>query len=397
MSPSPTKPLSGVRVLDGADEKGEFCGRLLADLGAEVLRLEPPEGGVSRGLGPFANTPGGGRASLYFGLRNAGKRGITLDLEAAAGRELLHRLLERHDAWIESSKPGWLEARELAPEKVLARHPRLVMTSITDFGRDGAYRDFEATSMTCFAMGGMMHRSGAAHRPPCNAPGHLAYDSAGVCAAFPTLMALYQRLRGGAGQHIDCSVQESLAAMADWSIPNGSIGGGIMPRNGPGMYPLYRCLDGYVRMIILVPGHWRALLDWMGHPPELADPNFDQFLERLMNQALINDEIGRFFGTQKKLAVCVEGQRRGLPVTPLLEPAQVLDNDHTRARGSFREIELEPGFPITLPSGFLHLDQTRAGPVAGPPALGQHNADLYCGELGLSPAELERLRADGVV
>jgi len=395
--PTPTQPLRGVRVLDAADEKGEFCGRLLADLGAEVIRLEPPGGADTRGFPPFAHTPSGGTASLYFGLRNAGKRGITLDFAQPAGRELLHRLLERVDIWLETSKPGVLEALDLAPDAVLARHPQLVMTSLTEYGRTGPYRDFEGTSTTAFAMGGMMHRSGAADRPPCQAPGHLAYDAAGVCAAFPTLLAYYQRLQTGRGQHIDCSVQESIVAMVDWSIPNGSIGGAIVPRNGPGMYPLFKCQDGYVRMIILVPSHWHALLAWMGTPPELADPKFDQFFERLVNMAMINEKIAEFFGSRKQLDVCREGQRLGLPVTPLLEPAQVLDNEHTRSRGTFRQLELEPDFPVTLPSGFLHLDETRVGPVGGPPAPGQDNPAIYCDELGVSADELAALRGQGAI
>lgn len=395
--PSPTQPLLGVRVLDSADDKGEFCGRLLADLGAEVIRSEPPAGATSRGFGPFARTPAGLESSLYFGLRNAGKRGITLDPSVPAGRELLHRLLDGVDIWIETSKPGLLEEQELAPEAVLERHPELVMTSLTDHGRTGPYREFEGTSTTGFAMGGMMHRSGAADRPPCQAPGHLAYDAAGVCAAFPTLLAYYQRLKTGRGQHIDCSVQESIVAMVDWSLPNGSIGGAIMPRNGPGMYPLFECEDGYVRMIILVPSHWRAMLQWMGTPEALADPKYEQFLERLMNQAFINEQIEGFFRTKKQLDVCREGQKLGLPITPLLEPGRVLDNEHTRARGTFGEIDIEPDFPVLLPTGFLHLDETRTGPVGGPPALGQDNAKIYGDELGVSEEELAQLRGQGAI
>ncbi len=375
-APSPTKPLAGLRVLDSADGKGEFCGRLLGDLGAEVIRMEPPGGAASRHYGPFAPDAPEEVSSLYFALRNAGKRSITLDLDAPADREKLHALLDRVDVWIESSKPGLLEGQELAPSDVIARHPHLVMTSITDYGRTGPYKDFEGTSTTAFALSGMMHRSGAPDRPPCEAPGQLAYDAAGICAAYPTLLAQYRKQQTGRGQHIDCSVQESLVAMVDWSIPNTSIGGASMPRNGAGMYPIFRCEDGYVRMIVLVTSHWRALLDWMGNPEELSDPKLDQFLERMMNQALINEHLARFFSTQKKLDVCIEGQRRGLPITPLLEPAQIVDNEHTRARKTFGELTLGGGATATLPTGFLQLDGERAGPAAGPPAVGQDDATL---------------------
>jgi crotonobetainyl-CoA:carnitine CoA-transferase CaiB-like acyl-CoA transferase len=116
-----------------------------------------------------------------------------------------------------------------------------------------------------------------------------------------------------------------------------------------------------------------------------------------MNQPLINKHIAGFFGSRKQLDVCREGQQLGLPVTPLLEPGQVLDNEHTRARGTFRQLELEPDFPVTLPSGFLQLDETRVGPAGGPPALGQDNPEIYGRELGVSAEELAALREQGAI
>jgi len=392
--PSPTQPLAGIRVLDSADAKGEFCGRLLADLGAEVIRLEPPEGAATRTREP--RTPDGG-ASLYFALRNAGKGSLRLDVAKPAGRELLHRLLERFDVWIESSKPGVLEELGLAPADVSARHPRLVLTSITDFGRTGPYARYEGSSLIGFAMGGMMHKSGSAERPPCNAPGHLATDTAGLCAAFPTLMALYQRMKTGRGQHIDCSVFESIANIADWSIPNASLNPAIQTRSGPGIYPLYRASDGFVRMVMLVTAHWHALLDWMGHPEELSDPKYDQFLARLMEPHVINPVIERFFLTQKKVDICVEGQRRGIPVTPLLEPGEVLSNEHVRARRSFRSYDVGGGIEAPLPSGFCHLSGERIGPKSGPPAPGRDEDRVYGEELEIPTSELADLRAKGVI
>jgi len=400
-TPTPTRPLAGMRVLDGCQEKGEFAGRILSDLGAEVWRLEPPGGAGSRGRAPFAEgdaegvAEGEGRGSLHFALRNLGEGSLTLDLEQPEGRELLHRLLERMDVWLESSKPGFLEANELAPADVCARHPRLVLTSVTDFGRTGPYRDYEGTDMIGFAMGGMMHKAGAPHRPPVVAPGNLAYDAAGICALFPTLMACYQRMKTGRGQHIDVSVVESVASTSDWGIPNASLNPGIQARMGAGIYPLYRCADGFARMVILVTAHWRALLEWMGHPEELMDPKYDQFLERLMAGHVINPVVERFFSTMKKTDVCVEGQRRGLPITPLLEPGEVLNNAHTSARGTFAERQVE-GRSVSLPSGFLHIDGQRIGPSGDAPAPGADNEAVY-EALGVDAARRDELRGLGVI
>ena len=146
-------PLEGLRVVDLADEKGELCGRLLADFGAEVIRVEPPGGAVSRRLAPFAPD---GRTSLYFALRNAGKRGLVLDPEERAGRERLEALLADADVLIESFAPGRLAALGLAPAELVARHPGLVVTSISDFGQLGPYRDFKGTDMIGFAVGALI-------------------------------------------------------------------------------------------------------------------------------------------------------------------------------------------------------------------------------------------------
>ncbi|MFQ5417781.1 MAG: CoA transferase, partial [Myxococcota bacterium] len=191
------RPLAGLRVVDMADEKGELCGRLFADLGADVIRVEPPQGAVSRRLPPFVP---GTDASLYFAVRNAGKRGCAMDLGTDDGREALHALLARADICVESHAPGTLAQQGLGPGQLLARHPNLVVTSITDFGQTGPYRGYRGTDMIGFAMGGMMHRAGSPERPPVVAPGALAYDTAGTTAAFAPLLADWKRLQTGRGQ-----------------------------------------------------------------------------------------------------------------------------------------------------------------------------------------------------
>jgi crotonobetainyl-CoA:carnitine CoA-transferase CaiB-like acyl-CoA transferase len=357
-----------MRVLDLADEKGELCGRLLADLGADVIRLEPPQGGVSRTLPPF--TPGG-EASLYFAVRNAGKRGAVADLATDAGRARLHALLEGADVLVESSQPGTLERLGLGARALLARHPGLVVTSITDYGQDGPYRDYHGTNMVAVAMGGMLHRAGIAAKPPVLIPGQLAYDVAGVAGAFGSLLAFVKRLRTGAGQHVDVSAMDATAGLSDWSLPNYSLNPVLGRRAGSGIYTLYRCADGFIRMIVLVPRHWRALLEWAGHPEELTDPKYEQFLNRLMEMDKIVAVLESFFAGKKKIDVAVEAQRRGIPATPLLRPGEVLGNEHTLARRTFRSLPVAPGLEAKVASGFLSVDGERAGPECGPPELGE--------------------------
>ncbi|MGH9884693.1 MAG: CaiB/BaiF CoA transferase family protein [bacterium] len=389
-----TQPLSGISVVDATDEKGELCARLLADLGADVIRLEPPAGAAARRLPPFAPVSG---ASLSFALRNAGKRGATLDLASATGRSLLDRLLARADVFVESFAPAAPELAELSPDRLLAVNPRLVITSISDFGRFGPHAGYVGTELTGFAVGGLLYRAGAADRPPVVAPGQFAYDAAGVNAALATVLALWQRLRTGRGQHLDVSVQESVAGFSDWSLPNYSITGQFAHRTGAGIYSLYPCADGFVRGIILVKHHWHALLEWMGHPAELADPMLESLIGRIMNQKRVDAALAVFFADKKKIDIAVEAQRRGIPVTPLLHPGEVLANEHTLARGTFRELDVVPGEPASFPSGYFEIDGARVGPRERAPLLGEHNREIWVERVGLADAELEALRAQGVI
>jgi crotonobetainyl-CoA:carnitine CoA-transferase CaiB-like acyl-CoA transferase len=361
-------PLNGLRVLDLADEKGELCGRLLAEWGADVIRVEPEGGARSRRLPPFAPD---GESSLYFAVRNAGKRGTTLDLGSPSGRAGLHALAADADLLIESGAPGEMASLGLDPLDLVERHPQLIVTSISDFGQTGPYRDFLGTDMIGFAMGGMMHRAGSAQRPPVVAPGALAYDAAGVTAAYASLLAYWQRLQNGRGQHVDVSVYESVANLSDWAMPNFSRSPQVGQRAGAGIYTLYRCADGWVRMIVLVVHHWRALLDWIGNPEELQDPALEVFISRLMKMDRIQHHVELAFAGQNKIDLAREAQRRGIPATPLLEPGEVIANEHCAARSTFQKLEVAPGVSALAPVGFLSIDGERASARGCAPPAGE--------------------------
>jgi crotonobetainyl-CoA:carnitine CoA-transferase CaiB-like acyl-CoA transferase len=371
------KPLEGIRVVDLADEKGELCGRFFADLGADVIRIEPSSGSISRTLEPFAPD---GETSLYFAVRNAGKRGMRADLDTAEGRERLDALLADADLLIETFRPS--EARDLglAPERIAERFPQLVHLSITDFGHTGPYKDWLGSDMIGFALGGLMIRAGIFEKPPLVAPGALAYDTSAFSAAYGALLGLYKRLRTGKGQHIDTSVMESVANLSDWSLPNFSQNPGVGPRAGAGIYTLYRCSDGFIRMIILVTRHWHALLEWIGKPEALADPSYEVFLNRLVNMDKIVPVIEGFFRDKKKVEVAEEAQRRSIPATPLLEPAEVLANHHFAARGTFRTLEVAAGVEAQVASGFITIDGERVGPSRRAPRVGEHDGEGFAGD-----------------
>ena len=377
MASDSERPLAGIRVVDQADENGELCGRLLADLGAEVIRVEPPGGAASRLIPPFH-----GETSLYFTVRNLGKKSVTLDMESADGRRRLDSLLDAADVWIESHRPGRLEALGVNRREVLERHPGLVITSITGFGLTGPYRDYAATDAVLVAMSGLLFRSGVPGKPPLLAPGAITYDIAGTTAAFATVAALWDRTKTGRGQHLDVSVMEAAAQTSDWALPNftatKSRGGSYYEiRSGSApVYTMYPCADGYVRLIILHPRQWRAMRAWLGEPQVLQPEHFDHLLGRMSIQADILDPMyAEFFKDKTKLELAREAQRRGLAMTPVLSPDEVLAADHFAARKTFREAEVADGVNGRVADGFFVLDGRRLGFTRRAPAVGEHDRE----------------------
>ncbi len=349
-------PLAGVRVVESVDELGELGGRLLADLGADVVRIEPPGGASSRRLPPWHDGE-----SLSFAVRNANKRRLTADLATEDGRHTLHALLAEADIWIDGHRPGRLESLGLTPSTVLAELPHLVITSITDFGQSGPYRDFEATDPVLVAMSGCLYRAGIPELPPVLPPGRMAHDVAGIVTAFAALVGYWQRLATGRGQHLDVSAFEANAQTIDWGLATFSVAGASVAygevRSGAGpVYPLVPCADGFVRPSIVTPAEWTAMRAWMGLGDHLAGDEWSTASAR----ASIRDELlelyRAFFADKTKVALAEEGQRRRMTITPLLDLQEVLAAPHFAELGSFTAA----GDGL-VPSGFLEVDGERAG------------------------------------
>jgi crotonobetainyl-CoA:carnitine CoA-transferase CaiB-like acyl-CoA transferase len=375
-------PLAGLRVVDLADLKGELAGRLLADLGAEVIRVEPPQGAASRREPPF-DTEG---RSLYFAWRNANKLGLALDLDAEADRERLLALLSRADVLIESERPGRMAERGLDPKALAERFPHLIVLSISDFGQYGPYRDWLGTDSTLCAISGMQFKAGRADREPLFSPGSMCYDIAGIMGAYSVMAAYYHRLRTGWGQAIDLSVLEAVAQQTDWSFSNGSMteAKGIdapQTRVGSGpVYPIFPCKGGYVRLVMMAPRQWHAMRAWLGEPDYLQDPKYDSFLGRMEIADALAVVIGDLFATMTHEEVAFEAQKRGIVCTPVLSPDEVLQNEHFRSRGTFVEAEYAAGASGPIPAGFLELDRQRMGYRQRPPEIGEHG-DRIAGDL----------------
>jgi len=368
-------PLAGYRVIDLSVDRGELCGRLLADLGAEVVKVEPPEGSSARTLAPVSQG-----VSLFFAVRNAGKRSVVLDLTSGRDTERLHQLLACSDVVILSDTP----AEGLDPSSLAERHPHLVVTSITPYGLTGPWSGRVATDGVIAATGSIAFKAGLPDREPLFPPASFIDDGTSIAFAFGTLCALWQREETGAGQLLDCSCNEAIANQGDWTLPNtwaGAKFSGPTPevRNGAGpVWPSFKCADGYVRVVILAPRQWVAMRAWLGEPEYLQDPELEGFVARLgLSETVINPLIAELFADKTMDDLSAEAQRRGIVCTPLALASDVLKNDHFRERGTLVEVDLGGGLRGPIPSGLLEFDGERAGPTVGPPGIGEHTEAVF--------------------
>jgi crotonobetainyl-CoA:carnitine CoA-transferase CaiB-like acyl-CoA transferase len=347
-----------------------MCGRLLSDLGADVVRVEPPGGAASRTQAPLHDG-----VSLHFATHNAGKRGVVIDHTSADGRERLLRLLDDADIWIETRAP-------VDTDVVRARNPGLVVLSITDFGLTGPYRDWVSTDWTLLAMGGVLSRSGLPGREPLMPPGDMALQVTAMQATWAALVAYWNRLEGGRGDQIDFSLYEATAQAIDpamGTVGTAQVAGYAETRDrpAPGPYPIFRCRDGHVRVVLLAPRQWHAMRAWLGEPEDLQDPE----LETIRGRALASDRVHAAFEQhlreRDKHELTLEGQARGVPIAPVLTPADVLAAEHFRARGAIARTELARGITADAPTGFAEIDGRRVRSSRRAPELGEHDDELF--------------------
>jgi len=377
-------PLTGLRVIDSSGPTGELCARLLADLGADVILVEPPGGSPGRALPPMYDG-----TSFAFAVRNTNKRSRLVDLSAPDGRAQMWTLLADADIWVDGHHRADLDRLGLAPPAVLTRLPHLVMASVTDFGLSGPYRDFEACDPVVFAMSASLHRAGIPELPPVLAPGRLAYDVAGVTAAFACLLAYWQRLATGRGQHLDVSALEANAQTTDWGLASYSLmrENYAELRSGAGpVYPLLPCADGFVRPSIVTPAEFRTMTEWMDAPAYLRDGRWDSAAARAEIRDELTELYRTFFADKSKLDLALDGQSRRMTITPVLDLDEILAARHFEELGTFTSVEIGPATVATVPSGFFEIDGARIGVRTPAPAPGDERSPSSAG----SPPEDDR-------
>ncbi|MGN7780285.1 CoA transferase [Mycolicibacterium sp. 22603] len=354
--------LDGVRVLDAAGPDGAAVTRLLADLGADVLKIDVPADRENTRAAPLV-----GSLSVPHALDNANKRCLALDPSDDGDRHRFHELAGGADILVAD---GRLAAEFGSSAAELAdRHADLVAMTITDFGADGPYRNWRGTDAVFYAMSTALSRSGPATGTPVLPPEGIASATAAAQAAWAVLAAYYHRLRHGGGEHIDFSRFEAVVQALD--PPFGSQGqaaSGLTragrwrgrPRNQQ-IYPTFRCRDGYVRICLLSPRQWRGMRAWLGEPEEFADPEFDSIAARFAATEQLNTLIGALFAEHTMAELVKHGQSRGVPIAAVQTPAEALASDHLRTVGALASLPVDADASVTVPVGPFVVDGQHRG------------------------------------
>ena len=398
--------LSDIKVLEIANNpSGAFCAKLLADQGADTIKVEPPGwGDPARREPPFINGVPDPEGSTIFLAFNTNKRGITLDVEQTAGRELLLRLVADSDVLIESYPPGHLEALGLGYQVLRETNPRLVVSSITYFGQTGPYRDYQGGDLVAQALGGFLHAvTGSEDRPPMGTVLEQMEITAARNGAIAIMAALLQRQQSGEGQHIDLSIMEAAVSTPSGLIHPYSFTGRSPTRGGSdgnvmdGMHLSTK--DGEVTLTTAGTGGrpmqaWSEFLD----EPRLLDPKFSTRQGRMDNYEELYSLVAPILARWDNLDLMQETMARGLVIGLVQNPQQVVDSPHLSERGYFVEIDHPQAGSLKYPGpGFLvdGVNPMEEGKSA--PGLGEHNSQVIGGELGISVEEFGLLLASQVI
>lgn len=413
--------LAPFRVLDLTNELGQLCGRVLADLGADVIKVEPPGGDPSRWIAPFYRDEPHPERSLHWWMFNANKRGITLDLTHDDGRALFLELVRRSDFVLETSPPGAMAALGLGYDDLAAVRPSLVMTSITPFGQDGPYAQWKASDLIGAAMGGQIMLNGELGREPLRPTMSQAYAHAAIQAAVGTLIAHFHRTRSGEGQHVDASLEEAAATWLDNAAPFWDLVRVNLPRPGNGRSTggrlsgkyVYEAADGYVAALSyggLFGLNARQTIAWLDAHGAAADLASEEWLEKLDASRGVRPPLSD--ADAHHLVEVLEAFCRRLPRAQLMREAQairngwapvhtprdLLEHEHLRARDYWTEVaHPELGASFVYPGPWARLGATPIALRRRAPLIGEHNDEVLGALLGLDEARLEALAAADVI
>ena len=393
--------LAGVKVIDLTHHiAGPYATKLLADFGADVLKIERPGGDPARRLPPFHHDDPHHEKSLPFLYLNTNKRSITLNLKSEEGRGILLELLSDADAVVENFSPRVMSALGLDYETLREHNPRLVVASVSNFGQTGPWRDYRATEIVEYALGGLMYIFGAYDREPLKHAMNQAQFKAGTNLASATLMALYHQRLTGQGQRVDVSIQESIASALRDVTNNYTYVGAVrrrQPNHTGDLTRLRAVSDGYV---LPNPGigaglNWQILVDFL-EAPQLDDPRFDNASARLENAEALGEILDEIFATKRKRDIFYAAHEKRFIYGVIDSPAETIENPQIQARGYYQPVEHPELGEITFPGAPFLMSSSPWAVNSTAPALGQHNGDVL-GALGYDARGMAYLAASEVI
>ncbi len=391
--------LGELRVVEcGHMVSAAYATKLMADLGADVIKIEPPgDGDPARTRGPFpGGTPHPERSGLFLYL-NTNKRGVTLDLRQPDGQDLLRRLAGDADLLVHNFPPAQMAAHGIDVEALRAQNPRLIVTSITPFGMTGPHRDYAATDLTLWNAGGVAYLNGGGpgsdDLPPLKAFGQQAEFQGGLNAALASLAALFARLQTGVGQHVTVSIQECVAAILELTFefyPYMGLSASRLGQKPIQPVDFLECRDGWIFVCCIEDHQWDKLVDLMGTPEWASIELFENRLTRAANWDALKLFLQEWAQTQSVMDLYRAGQARRIPLAPVSTMADLLASDHLKSRGFFAVIDHSVAGPLQYPGAPYRFAVTPWAIRRPAPLIGQHNHEVYSAA-GLDTEGLRRL------
>jgi crotonobetainyl-CoA:carnitine CoA-transferase CaiB-like acyl-CoA transferase len=414
--------LCDYRVLDLSDHKGIYCAKVLADLGADVIKVEPPGGDASRNIGPFYKDISDPEKSICWWAYNTNKKGITLNIETAEGKKIFRKLVKTADVVVESFPSGYLNSLGLGYSSLDKINPGIVVTSVTPFGQTGPYKDWKATDLVGWAMAGQAYVTGDDDRPPCQISFPHCYLIAGAHAASATLAALYYRELSGEGQHVDVSMQESvlwttLLPVQFWDMMKINLfRAGSKRSMGTAFFRLaFPCKDGYVGFLIAggqlasitMPPlvKWMAAEGMLGAFEDKKDWEAKDWTQKVDAWALTQetidaweDSIIKFFANKTKAQIYEKAREKGMIIYPVSTTRDLAENAQLKDRDFYVEVKHpDLGEKITYLGAPYKIPEAPWKIRRRAPLIGEHNREIYEGELGFSEDKIRLLKKAKVI
>jgi CoA:oxalate CoA-transferase len=392
------RPLAGVTVLDfGQVFQGPYATLLMAQAGADVIKIEPPLGEPLR-----RRAPPGKSTTFPLAMLNSNKRAITLNLKHERGRALLFRMAEKGDVLLENFAPGVMDRLGVGWSVLHEINPRLVYGSGSGYGLSGPDRDNLAMDLTIQAVSGLISTTGFPDGPPVKAGPAVVDFISGIHLYAAVVTALFEREQTGQGRLVEVAMQEAAYPTLTSHLDAYVSSGRVPPRVGNASHSrvpnnVYPTKDGYVAMNITVEEHWHNLLKAMGREDLRDEPRFRDNAARVAHRAEVDALVGDWTKTLGKMEIFAIAKERRIPVAPVREVDEVMHDRHMHERGFLAEIEHDEIGRVTLPTSPLRFHGADKVPLAPSPKLGQHNAEIYGGWLGLSLSEIAELKREGVI